>query len=147
MKNWFNNLENDKKTYLFDRNTKKLIDLLQKMQDNKVINIDSISQIFTGLLIEDWSDETKDLFFRELRNSKEEIDNLQIEKEESNSTIKIIFKDKEDKEIEKIFNMKEITPVGHTLLNSIEEAIEEYGDSVDESEKRIILMNILQRYI
>ena len=43
--------------------------------------------------------------------------------------------------------MKEITPVGHTLLNSIEEAIEEYGDSVDESEKRIILMNILQRYI
>lgn len=147
MKNWFNNLENAKKTYLFDRNAKKLIDLLQKMQDNSNINIDNIAHIFTGLLIEDWSDETKDLFFRELRNSKEEIDNLQIEKEESNSTIKIIFKDKEEKEIEKIFNMKEISPVGHTLLNSIDEAIEEYGDSVDESEKRIILMNILQRYI
>lgn len=147
MKNWFNNLENDKKTYLFDKNTKKLIDLLQKMQDNSVINIDSVSQIFTGLLIEDWSDQTEDLFFSELKNSKEEIDNLEIEKEENNNTVKIIVKDKDEKEVEKIFNMKEISAVGHTLLNSIDEAIEEYGDSVDENEKRIILMNILQRYI
>ena len=147
MKNWFNNLENDKKTYLFDKNTKKLIDLLQKMQDNNVINIDSVSQIFTGLLIEDWSDQTEDLFFSELKNSKEEIDNLEIEKEENNNTVKIIVKDKDEKEVEKIFNMKEISAVGHTLLNSIDEAIEEYGDSVDENEKRIILMNILQRYI
>ena len=87
------------------------------------------------------------MFFSELKNSKEEIDNLEIEKEENNNTVKIIVKDKDEKEVEKIFNMKEISAVGHTLLNSIDEAIEEYGDSVDENEKRIILMNILQRYI
>ena len=36
---------------------------------------------------------------------------------------------------------------GSLLLNEIENAIDEFNDSVDDNEKRNILLNLLERYM
>ena len=48
---------------------------------------------------------------------------------------------------EKAFNKIELSAIGINLVNSLEETIDEFGDSISEAEKRTILMNLLEKYI
>ena len=61
--------------------------------------------------------------------------------------VKILIESQDKNIVEKTFNKVEISPLGSTLLNAMEEVMEEYGDSIDDNEKRNILMEILSRYI
>ena len=51
------------------------------------------------------------------------------------------------KEIKKYINSQEITSLGSTLKNNIEDTLEEYGDSISESEKIKILLQIIKKYM
>ena len=83
-----------------------------------------------------------------ITNSKNLVADYEVAYEEDNNgLIKIIYESITDEKIEKTFNKTETSPIGGTLLNAIEEAIEEYGDSIDDNEKRNILMDILLKYI
>lgn len=148
IRNWFNNLDEDKKTYLFSGTTKEFIDFIPNMGNNHGIIVDRIALIFTNLSLEDWNDDCFKLFIKELKNSKEIIENLEISNDKnSEGIVKIIIQDENQNPVEKVFNKSAIGENASTLFNSIEEAIDEYGDSVDDNEKRNILMAILQRYI
>ena len=148
IRNWFNNLDEDKKTYLFNGITKEFIDFIPNMDKNNGIIVDRIALIFTNLSLEDWNDNCFNLFIKELKNSKEIIENLELSNDKnSEGIIKIIIQDENEISVEKVFNRSRIGENASTLFNSIEEAIDEYGDSVDDNEKRNILMSILQRYI
>ena len=50
-------------------------------------------------------------------------------------------------DITKYINSSEITAIGNTLKNNIEDSIDEYGDSISESEKIKILLEIIKKYM
>ena len=52
-----------------------------------------------------------------------------------------------NKEIKKYINSQEITALGSTLKNNIEDSLEEYGDSISESEKIKILLQLIKKYM
>ncbi|OPJ56119.1 hypothetical protein [Clostridium chromiireducens] len=145
---WYIDIEEDKKTHLYNGTTNEFLKLLEKIGNNDEENINRLARVMTGLSIEDWNDTTIDVYFETLNNCKKLIDNYEIaESNASGSLIRILIDDEDDKEIEKTFNRAEVSSIGSVLLNAIDETIEEFGDSIDDNEKRNILMRILERYI
>ena len=59
---------------------------------------------------------------------------------------KIIISDGKG-QIQKYINTSDISLLGDTLKNNIEDSIEEYGDSISESEKIKILLQIIKKYM
>lgn len=50
-------------------------------------------------------------------------------------------------ELRKYINNSEISSLGNTLKNNIEDSIDEYGDSISESEKIKILLEIVKKFM
>lgn len=148
LRNWFNNLNKDKKTYIFDGNTKELIDLVKEMDNNSIIVIDRICNIYTNLSVEDFNDVNVNILLDGLKESKRIVEELELSiDKENNGQIKIILKDDRNNDVERVFDKEPISNIGEMLLNSLEEAIDSFADSIDNNEKRNVLMNILERYI
>lgn len=147
IKLWYGSLENEKKTHLYSGSTNEFIKFASNIENNDINNINTITKIFTGLFIEDWNDETINDFLIEFEASIKSVENYEISSEGSNKgTIKIII-DEDENSLEKSFNKTEISEIGSMLLNAINESIDDFGESIDDNEKRNILMNILERYI
>ena len=144
---WYKSLDNEKKMHLYDADTNEFLNIIQKNYTNENELIDRLAYIFTGLSIEDWNDNTFDIYIERVNISKRDVEEYSSINGSDEDKVKIIFESKDNNLIEKTFDKVEVSPLGSTLLNSIEEIIDEYSSSVDDNEKRNILMNILSKYI
>ena len=146
---WYRGLLEEQKGHLYDSETNEFLRCIQKDTNNDIEIIDSLAYIFSNLSIEDWNDNSINIYLNGIENSKSCVENYEvsIDKEGTEGLIKIVFENTDSESIEKTFNKKEISPIGSTLFNAIEEVVDEYGDSVDDNEKRNILMEILSKYI
>lgn len=146
---WFIGLSEDQKSHLYDSETNNFLRDIQKNINNEVELIDRLAYTFTNLSIEDWNDNTITIYLEGIKSSKEIVENYEVsvDNEDSEGLIKIVFESTNSTSVEKTFNKVEISPIGSTLFNAIEEIVDEYGDSVDDNEKRNILMDILSKYI
>lgn len=106
--------------------------------------IEDISNIVVGKYIEDWQENTYYEFFEKIDNIFNEV--KQIEKVDLKSQERIVISDGKG-EIHKYINTSEISSLGNTLKNNIEDSIEEYADSISESEKIKILLQIIKKYM
>lgn len=146
---WYTNLTNEQKEHLYNSETNKFMQFIQQGENSEVIAINKLAQIFTGLSIEDWNDNSKDIYLSAIAESKALVEEYKVLPNYDNNQelIKIIFEVQEDKIVEKTFTKTDISPIGSTLFNAIEEVVDEYGYSIDDNEKRNILMNVLSKYI
>lgn len=146
---WYIGLTEDQKSHLFNKETNEFLRLIQNSGNNDVELINRLAYNFSNLAIEDWNDNTINVYLDGIRNSIKAVEEYEAigTTDESEGLIKIVFKNSGSTHVEKTFNKTEITPLGGTLFNAIEELVDEYGDSVSDNEKRNILMNILSKYI
>lgn len=146
---WYSSLSDEQKGYIYNTETNDLLRFIQKANNNELDIINNLSYIFSNLAIEDWNDNSIDVYLEGIRSSKDQIENyeLSIDSDNNNGLVKIVFESDNSEIIEKTFNKVEVSPIGTTLFNAIEEVIEEYGDAVNDNEKRNILMDILSNYI
>lgn len=145
---WYLELDEEKKTHLYNGTTNNFLKVLENIDNNDKENINRLAKIMTGLLIEDWNDITINLYLEEINSCINLIDNYEMAyDDDSDGLIKIIINDQDNTQIEKTFNKTAISEIGSMLINAIDESIEEFGDSIDDNEKRNILMSILERYI
>ncbi|WP_415337487.1 hypothetical protein, partial [Clostridium perfringens] len=68
-------------------------------------------------------------------------------KEEENSDVITLVSNANGKKHEKIFKKTDVSVLGNTLINQLEETIEEYGSSITDDEKRTILIGLLEKFI
>lgn len=149
MKVWFNNRTEEQKDHLFDSGTNHFMNEVRYVGNNDLKFIDKLSDIAIGLAIEDWNDNTINEFYEEIKRMKKIIEEYEVacDNDTENGVIKIGFVKSNGEVEEKTFNKTEITGIGGTLLNSIEEVFEEYGDSIEDNEKRNILIKMLEKFI
>ena len=128
---------------VFDIKTKTLMDYISEMtthDDNVIIN--KVCKIVTGFYIEDWKIDDINNYLNELNEIKKKVENTVIKTEE----IQTITLMSGDKKIEKTISSDiEISALGSTMKNNIEEIIEEYGNSLNEEEKINILLDIIKK--
>ncbi len=146
---WYRGLTEEQKAHLYDSETNDFLRFIQKEGNNDVDAINELAYIITNLSIEDWNDNTINIYLDGVRNSKDVVESYEMasDKEDNDGLIKIVFEGTESDSIEKTFSKTEISPLGSTLYNALEEVVDEYGDSIDDNEKRNILMDILSKYI
>lgn len=118
------------------------IDNLNTYNDKEII--ENISNILLGMDIEEWQENTHNEFFDKVKNILEEVKRL--ENEDFDKQEMIFISDGKD-EIKRYVNTSEISLLGNTLKNNIEESLEEYGESVSESEKIKVLLQIIKKYM
>ena len=106
-----------------------------------------LAKAITFLRIDDWNNETVDTFLHDLKAFKTTIDDLDCQKHtdaDITASYEIIFTDANGIRIPRHFNKSEYSDRARLLFNEITTAIEEMGQSINEQEKRQVLIDVLE---
>lgn len=147
LKNWYKSVKEDAQYYVFDVQTNNLLEYikyLEEYDEQKVIS--EIAYIITGLHIEDWEQRNVSEYKQRLENIKQEVIQTMSNSTEDENSVQIILKGSGETK-QKIVKVDEISPLGETLLSSLMDALEEYGEAIDTSEKMGILIKVLESVI
>ncbi|MBL4935573.1 hypothetical protein JK636_07345 [Clostridium sp. YIM B02515] len=148
LKIWFDKLDDTKKEHLFDLTTNRFLEFVKQLDNHdESYVIGKLAEIITGLSIEDWQDGTVHQYIEDLDKIIANVEGLELDEIDSTDGMYKIKIDRDGEAVGKSFNVEEISEIGVTLLNEIEELFEEYGESIEANEKRNILMNLLKKYM
>lgn len=146
LKEWYSNneLENSKRIYdIKARNFIEYIKNLTTHDENDVV--EKISKIMTGYYIEDWQPSDIETYMNSIKEVIQEVRNGKDKGSQESNRILLI--DGNEK-IEKYLTSNEnISVIGNTMKNNIEEVISEYGNSLSEEEKISVLVDIIKNYM
>lgn len=131
---------------IYELNTKEFIDYITNITTHDEHDvIEKIAKIITGLYIEDWQPDDYQSFIESLNEIVDNIKNTKNTKNDENNKLLLV---NGNEKIEKyIISDEEISAIGNTMKNNIEEVMNEYGDSLSEKEKISVLVNIIKKYM
>lgn len=148
IKTWILNLDEEKLNHLYDVTTNGTLEILKSDLNSEDIIVSKLAYTLTGLALEDWNDHSLQDYVDELNRVKNIVESYEVACDSATQgQIRISFVGDEGEVAEKTFDKTEITPFGSMLLNNIEESLYEFGDSIDDNEKRNILIKILEKFI
>lgn len=146
LKDWLIDNKLESSNIIFDIKTRELIEYVKELtthDENDII--EKISKIVTGFYIEDWQP-------NEMDNLKEELQKIINNAKESDQknvdcSNKITLINGSEKIEKYLSSDDELSALGNTMKNNIEEIINEYGDSLTEQEKISVLIDIMKKYM
>ena len=146
LKDWLIDNKLESSNIIFDIKTRELIEYVKELtthDENDII--EKISKIVTGFYIEDWQP-------NEMNNLKEELEKIINNVKESDQknvdcSNKITLINGSEKIEKYLSSDDELSALGNTMKNNIEEIINEYGDSLTEQEKISVLIDIMKKYM
>ena len=145
LRNWYKNVDEYAKNTIVKLEIKRLFEYIKNLDTyNEHEIMQNISFIIVGSYIEDWQDNTYNEFMQLFEVIIDEIKKIRTA---NNDKQEMVVISDGNKEIKKYINSQEITLLGSTLKNNIEDSLEEYGDSISESEKIKILLQIIKKYM
>ena len=109
--------------------------------DDHIIN--QLAIAVEGLSIEDWSDQSVSSYIVKLPETLDKILCSDEEPEDNGETVSFSF-DLDNQKISRRLSAKPISAVGRTLKNNLRFTLDEYGDSITQEEKIIILLDLMQ---
>ena len=146
LKEWYSNneLENSKRIYdIKARNFIEYIKNLTTHDENDVV--EKISKIMTGYYIEDWQPSDIETYMNSIKEVIQEVKNENDKSSKESNRILLI---EGNEKIEKYLTSNDnISVIGNTMKNNIEEIISEYGNSLSEEEKISVLVDIIKNYM
>ena len=145
LSNWYKKIDDELKNTITSLDTKNILEYINQMNTFNDIEIfQRFSEILLGYSVEDWDSNSSKVFFEKINNIIEEVKNL---KKVDNSDKEVVEIKLGNDEIKKYINATEVSPLGNTLKNNIEDSIDEYGNSISESEKIKILLDLIKKYL
>ena len=142
---WNSELDNSIKNNIYDmktRNFLEYIDTLNTHDEHDVI--EKMSKIFTSFYVEDWQS-SQYLEYEE--NLKETIKKLQSKSSSNENSQRIIVVNNGETIEKNLSSSGNISALGNTMKNNIEEILDEYGGSITEEEKVNILLDIMKKFM
>ena len=149
IKIWLSQLEDYKVEHLYDNITNNFINYVKFIDtnnDNDIVR--RLALILTGLNIEDWNDSTLEEYRSELNNVLNIILKFEVAiTEDDDKSFNITLENSNQDNVYKNFKKQEISLLGNALMNDLQEIFDEYGESIDDNEKRNILAEMLKKYM
>lgn len=146
LKEWYEKNDLSNSNCIYEMKTRNFIEYIKYLtthDENDVI--EKLSKIMTGYYIEDWQPEDFNNFINSINDTLEEIKNNKNTSENLSNKITLL---NGDERIEKyISDSSDISAIGNTMKNNIEELIDEYGNSLSEQEKISVLVDIIRKYL
>lgn len=150
IEDWVSGLEKESQLHLYSNSEENTLEIMANISNNEIIFVRELAKSITGLRIEDWNETTINEFIDNLIKFKISIENYNsklIEKSKDNlilNNYKFIFVDSDGKELIKTFEKCNTSKRAGLLKNEILNSIDEMGKSITESEKRQVILDILQ---
>ena len=142
---WYKNIDEYAKNTVVKLEIKRLLEYVNNLDTyNEHEIMQNIGFIIVGTYIEDWQENTYVKFMSQFEQIMEEIKSI---KNTNKNEQEMVVISEGNKEIKKYISSQEITALGSTLKNNIEDSLEEYGDSISESEKIKILLQLIKKYM
>ena len=146
LKDWVRNNKLESSPLIYDTKTKEFLEYINEFtthDENDIV--EKISKIITGFYVEDWQPNELKNYENELNKIINNIKKIDIDKVNANNKITLV---NGSEKIEKYLSSNDnISAIGTTMKNNIEEIIDEYGASLSEQEKINILINIIKKYM
>ena len=145
MKDWYERLSDAAKKNIFDADTNAVLRFIASntvYDDDYVIS--SLAKAVTMLAIEDWSDETADIFIGDIKRIISAAENYDAAGSDGNISLSI---DIGGTKYEKNLADAKISAIAETALNNIEDILEDYGDAITAQERISVLLRILREEI
>lgn len=145
MKDWYERLSDAAKKNIFDADTNAVLRFIASntvYDDDYVIS--SLAKAVTMLAIEDWSDETADIFIGDIKRIISAAENYDAAGSDGNISLSI---DIGGTKYEKNLADAEISAIAETALNNIEDILDDYGDAITAQERISVLLRILREEI
>lgn len=145
LKTWYLSLETNVEQYMLSAQTNKLLEIIPNLQDYNERNIlGKLGYDLTGLQIEDWVQDTVEIFIEELHRILADINSFKNQKHKEERDLQVTIK-VDGKERSKVLRSGGISTLGETLLTNLSDAMDEYGDAIDSTEKMNILVKLLEK--
>lgn len=145
---WYQNQREGVKDYILHTSAMNFIQFLEKIPTNDDQEIAAqISKQILDIYMEDWNDETLEVFRKELLEIKEKIEEVFQNQENATGGKTIILKDSSGKSIQKNYDRDAEDSTSTYLKNMIDEAMEEFGDTLEMDQKVAVLVEVLENLL
>ena len=143
---WSENLDESFNEHVFSGQTNRILGALKSFTSDEDMSLKRLYKAATALRIEDWDERTLQTFATEMSRFKVEVDDFS-----NSSTSELVsspqqlayMNDKGETET-RSFQAVHYSQRAKLLRNEIENALEEMGQSIDDSEKRQVLFDVLK---
>lgn len=142
IKNWFDDLDTEVKTYVHSGVNNSILNIFANSGNNSSQFVLKLGRVVTGLRIDDWDNNILVDFFTEIKNFKLYIENFTLKSNSLNNqdVYRIQFGNNDDV---KTYKKVDYGKKGQLFYNQIKSSIDMMGQSINDDEKRQILLEIL----
>lgn len=145
---WYENYAVSLQGYIWGTQANSLVKYIAQLDTNDEGQIVAqMSKIVIDIYMEDWRDNTAEVFLSELTDIKEQVEETKNQNDKSGKHSRIILKDAAGNEITKYYDagMKDSTSM--YLKNMMSEALEEFGDTLAKNQKVAVLVEMLEELL
>ncbi|MCI8484415.1 MAG: hypothetical protein HFH41_08760 [Lachnospiraceae bacterium] len=147
LRSWYQKQSRSVEEYILSKTASEFLEYLAELKTNDEREIIAdLSRIFLDIDVEDWNDETLELFHRELEQCREEIQNI-AEKPEGKKQRTIILMDEQGHNIKRSYEADWKDSTSNFLKNMIDEAMEDFENTLETSQKVAVLAEVLQELL
>ena len=145
LKSWYDSVPDNAKKSVLSTDSQRLFNAIRNLNstDNEEI-IEELSKASTNFFVEDWRDNMLDEFSDCVNSLIKEISEKSVQKADTGGKI-IISDGKNEKELLYDFDSENMSSTGYFFKNALDEILEDYGDTLENSEKIGILMDTIKR--
>lgn len=144
---WYQKQGSAGREYILSKSSHGFLQYLEQMGTNDELEIMAqLSKVLLDIYIEDWKDDTPELFYRTLLDIREEVDSVSGRgAEEGRKTI--ILRDEQGRDIRRSYEVRAGDSASSFLKNMIDEAMEDFEDTLETSQKVAVLVEVLQELL
>lgn len=145
---WYQKQSASAKNYILSTVVSNFMKYLGNLQTNDEDEIAAkLSKIVLDIYVEDWRDDTLEVFRTQLCRVKEQIEHIQDKHINGEKQSRIILKDAQGNEIEKYYDASTEDSTSMYLKNVMSEALEEFGDTLEMNQKVAVLVEMLEELL
>lgn len=147
LKNWYSKQSEKSKSHIYAENITGFMTYIEKLTTNDEDEIVSrLCKIITGIYINDWKNDSYERFVEELTYVKNTIQSIKESEQSTEGENKISIKTGEST-IERFFEPDSDDSTSYFLQNAIEDALEEFGDTLELNQKVSVLVKALEELL
>lgn len=144
LKNWYTVQSEKSKSHIYAENITGFMSYIENMTTNDEEEIvGRICRIVSGVYINDWKNDSYKKFVDDLIFVKNSIQSIKETKQSDSGENKISIQNGDNK-IERYFETDDDDSTSYFLKNAIDEALEEFGDTLELNQKVSVLVQTLE---
>lgn len=141
---WYGKQGAGEPEYILNKDAHSFLEYLKNLNTNDELEmISCLSRLLLDLSMEDWNDDTPEVFLEKMRRVKQEVEQT-AERRGEQGTKTIILMDEQGQRIKRSYQAEISDTTSSFLKNMIDEAMEDFEDTLEISQKVAVLAEVLQ---